>query len=89
MKITVQVKPKKKKAYVEKVDADYYLVSVLEPPVDGRANTAVIKALAKFFAVSPSRITLVSGHTAKMKTFEIPDDLKYFEVLPQQKDLFH
>ena len=88
MRITVQVKPKKKRAYVEKVDADYYLVSVLEPPVDGRANTAVIKALAKFFDVSPSRITLVSGHTAKMKTFDIPDALKDFEVLPKQKDLF-
>jgi len=84
----VQVKPKKKKAYVEKVEAAYYLVSVIEPPEDGRANAAVIKALAKFFAVSPSGISLVSGHTAKMKIFEIPDELKNFEVLPKQKDLF-
>lgn len=88
MKITVQVKPKKKKAYVKKADVDYYIVSVTEPPIDGRANGAVVKALAHYFRVSPSEIILASGHTVKMKTFLIPDELKDFEVLPKQKDLF-
>jgi len=32
MKITFQVKPKKKKAYVEKAGVDYYIVSITEPP---------------------------------------------------------
>ena len=63
-------------------------MSVKAPPVDGRANEAVIKALAKYLNISPSEIDLVSGHTAKMKTFEIPDRLKDFEILPKQKKLF-
>lgn len=88
MRLTVQVKPKKKKAFVEKIDDHYYIVSVLEPPVDGRANEAVIRALARYFHISPSAIILTSGHTAKMKTFTVPDELLDFEVLPKQKELF-
>ena len=76
MKITVQAKPKKKKEFVEQVSPDYYLVSVKAPPVEGQANQAVIKSLAKYFGISPSEIFLVSGHTAKMKTFEVPDRLR-------------
>lgn len=89
MRITVQVKPKKKKVFVEKIDYDYYIVSVTEPPIEGRANDAVIKALAKHFHIPPSKILLISGHTAKMKTFDIPDSLRNFETLPKQKDLFN
>jgi uncharacterized protein len=87
MTITVQVKPKKKKEFVEQVTQDYYIVSVNAPPVDGKANEAVIKSLAKYFAVSPSEIILVSGHTSKIKKFDIPAKLADFEVLPKQKKL--
>lgn len=48
-----------------------YTVSVKEPAVDGKANKAIIHALAEYFNVAPSLITLVSGATAKQKIFEI------------------
>lgn len=48
-----------------------YKVSVTEAPVAGKANEAIIKALADYFDTSPSRITLVSGQTSKQKIFEI------------------
>ena len=87
MKITVLAKPKKKREYIEQIAADQFVVSVKEPPVDGRANDAIIKALAEYFSVSRSEILLLSGHTAKIKVFEVPDFLKNFEVLPKQKSL--
>jgi uncharacterized protein YggU (UPF0235/DUF167 family) len=49
-----------------------YRVSVPEPPVDGRANEAIARALAAYFSVAKSTIVLVSGHTSKKKVFEIP-----------------
>lgn len=52
-------------------DMPTYRVSVKEAPVDGRANDAIIRALAKHFDTAPSLIALVSGHTAKQKVFEI------------------
>lgn len=48
-----------------------YTVSVKEPAVDGKANKAIIQALAKHFGIAPSLVTLVSGATAKQKIFEI------------------
>ena len=50
---------------------DYYTVSVKEPPVEGRANDAVVMTLAEHFDVSRSQVTLLSGSTSKIKTFEI------------------
>jgi uncharacterized protein (TIGR00251 family) len=88
VRISVLAKPKKKRVFVEQITKDYYVVSVSEPPVDGKANQAIIKSLAKYFSISRSDITLVSGQTSKMKVFDVPDSLAGFEVLPKQKKLF-
>ena len=88
MRITIVAKPKKKQEKVIQIDANTYAVSVKEPPIDGRANDAITRSLAKYFSLSPSQIILVSGHTSKIKTFEVPDSLQNFEILPKQKPLF-
>ncbi len=83
MKIIVKAKPNAKKEAVERLnqptlgfpgnapEPDMYAVSVKEPPVDGRANEAIVRVLAKHFGVSRSEVVLVSGHMAKRKVFEI------------------
>jgi hypothetical protein len=48
-----------------------YKVSVREPAVDGKANKAIIQAVAKYFDVAPSLVSIVSGLTSKTKTLEI------------------
>ncbi len=48
-----------------------YKVSVKEAPIQGKANEAVIKALAEYFDVAPSRIQLISGQTSKQKIFDL------------------
>jgi uncharacterized protein YggU (UPF0235/DUF167 family) len=48
-----------------------YKVCVKEAPVSGRANEAIVRALATYFAVAPARITLTTGQTSKQKIFEI------------------
>ena len=52
-------------------DLVIYKVSVKEAPVDGKANEAIIKALAEYFDVAKSNVTLVSGQSSKQKVFEI------------------
>jgi len=71
MKIFVKAKPLAKEERVEKIDEFNFIVSVKEPPKNGKANAAIIKALAEYFSVAPSRIRLVSDFSAKQKTFEI------------------
>ena len=48
-----------------------YKVSVKEAPVHGKANDAIIRALAGYFNIARSRIELISGETAKQKIFDI------------------
>jgi uncharacterized protein (TIGR00251 family) len=40
-------------------------------PVDGKANKAVIKLLADFLGVAPSRISLVRGTTQRDKQLRV------------------
>jgi len=71
MKIFVKVKPKAREEKVEKIDDINFKVQVTQPPVKGKANLAVIKALADYFNVNQSSVQIVSGSTSKLKIVEI------------------
>ena len=73
MRYTVTVKPKKSISSVEVADQNHLIVSVKEPPVDGRANSGVIITLARHFNISPNRINIVSGFNSRVKIVEITD----------------
>jgi uncharacterized protein (TIGR00251 family) len=44
---------------------------VTAPPVDGQANAALIKLVAKTLGVPKSRVTVVKGHTARDKLVRV------------------
>lgn len=71
MKIFVQAKASAKKERVEQVDATHFVVQVKAPPVQGKANAAIQKALAEYFDITSSRVKILSGHRSKQKIFEI------------------
>jgi uncharacterized protein YggU (UPF0235/DUF167 family) len=47
------------------------LIRVTAPPVDGKANDALCRLIAKKAGVAPSRVTVVKGHTARDKVLEV------------------
>ena len=71
MKITVAAKPKSRHERVEKVDETHFVICVKEPPESGRANQAIIKALAAYLHIAPSRIELIRGAASRKKVFKI------------------
>lgn len=71
MKIIVKAKPNSGRNSVEKIDDTNYVVQVIAPPVDGKANTAIIKILAEYFDISPSLVEILSGHFSRTKVVEI------------------
>lgn len=73
MKLTITVKPNARHAIVTRIDAKNYRVAVQAPAHDGRANAAVIEALADFFDCPKSHITILHGHTGRLKVVEVPD----------------
>jgi uncharacterized protein YggU (UPF0235/DUF167 family) len=70
MRVTVTVKPGSKVAGIESTE-DGLLLRVRERAVDGAANDACIRALAKHFKLAPSRITLVRGARSRKKLFDV------------------
>ncbi|OGZ62466.1 MAG: hypothetical protein A3C58_03605 [Candidatus Staskawiczbacteria bacterium RIFCSPHIGHO2_02_FULL_34_10] len=71
MKIIVKAKPGSKEDKIEKIDQSNYIVYVKAPPIDGKANAAIIKLLADYFDISQSLIEIISGYTARVKVIEI------------------
>ncbi len=71
MKINVTAKPSSKKPGITKIDDLNYIVAVKEPPVEGRANRAIEKALADFLNYPPYQVRIVSGFTSRQKIIEI------------------
>ena len=65
MLIKVKVHPRSKKEEVKR--GEVWEVWVREPPLEGRANEAVIKLLKRYF----KRVRLVKGHKNKIKVFEV------------------
>ena len=71
MKIIIKAKPGAKEDKIEKVDEANYIVYVKAPPIDGKANAAIIKLLADHFDISQSLVEIISGHMARVKVIEI------------------
>ena len=74
MKISAKIKPNSR--YREEVvagDDGSLMIYTKAPAVEGRANLAAVKLLAKHHGVAPSRVKLVRGATSRNKVFEIAD----------------
>ncbi len=70
MKFNVTVKPGAKLTKVEMVGPRELNVWVHAPPHEGRANEAVIDALADYWGVAKSTLQIVAGHQGKRKVVE-------------------
>lgn len=71
MNIVVTVKPNARKSGVFKVGEGEYRVSVTAPPVDGKANDAVVQLLSEHFDVPKTSIRILRGHMSKKKVVVI------------------
>src|SRR5262245_35025552 len=49
-------------------------VRVSAAPVDGEANAALVRVLAKALGIAPRAVTLVAGQTARVKRLKIDGD---------------
>ncbi|MEK9153783.1 MAG: DUF167 domain-containing protein [Patescibacteria group bacterium] len=67
MKIIVKVKTKAKEERLEKIGENAFAVWVKEPAEKGKANLAVIKAVAKYFKAPQNKVAIVAGLSSRQK----------------------
>ncbi len=63
----VKVVPRAKRTEVAGVEGDAVRIRLNAPPVEGRANEALIKFLAEIFGISKSSVEILSGETGRKK----------------------
>jgi len=67
----LRVQPRASRNAVAGVIGDAIKLAITAPPVDGKANQAVIEFLADLFRVSKSSVVIVSGESGRNKLIAI------------------
>lgn len=68
--LKIKVIPNSSKTQIILAD-DIIKIKITAPPVENKANKAVIDFLAKFLKIPKTYITIIKGHTSKDKTIHI------------------
>ena len=73
--IKVKISPRAKQNKVLGFQDDVLRVHITAPPIQGKANLALIKFLAKEFDIAKSSIKIIKGETSREKVLEIPNNV--------------
>lgn len=74
VRLAVQITPNAKKTEVTGVLDDALKLKLHAQPVEGQANEALVRYLARVLAVPRSAVTITHGHTSKRKLVEVRSD---------------
>ena len=80
MPFSVRVYPNARKNELVGLSNGIWQVKVSAPPVEGKANAAVVALLSELLGVSKSRLSVVKGHTSRNKVIAV-DSLSDEEVM--------
>ncbi|HWM09211.1 MAG TPA: DUF167 domain-containing protein [Solirubrobacteraceae bacterium] len=69
--LRVRLQPRARRDEVVGERAGAVVIRVSAPPVDGKANDALCRLVAKAADVPPSHVRVVRGHTARDKVLDV------------------
>ena len=68
---SVKVVPRASKNQIVGKEGDAVKIRLKAPPVDGKANEALVKFLAETLGVTRSQIEIVAGHASRHKVVRV------------------
>lgn len=71
--LRIKVKPNSRADELVALDDGSYEARVKAPPVDGKANTALIALVARHFSIRKAQITIKSGASSRQKLVQLLD----------------
>ena len=71
VRITVRLSPRASRDEVGPFEGDVLRVRVTAPPVDGRANRALVRLLAKRLGVARGDVRVIVGEKARRKVIAV------------------
>ena len=81
MKIKVYIQPNSKKAGYAGVYDGLPKLKITAPPVDGAANSEIIKIFSKLLNIPKSDIIISSGQVSRIKILDINTDKSHEEII--------
>lgn len=72
-RLEVRVKPNAKVAGLEEQPDGTWIARVKAPPVEGKANEALIALVAEHFGLRKAQVTIRIGASGRLKQLEIVD----------------
>ena len=82
IRLSLKVVPKASRNRIVGWVGDRLKVQVSAPPERGKANAAVVEALAQALGLPPARIRIVTGESSPLKIVEIQSDPAVLTRLP-------
>jgi len=84
--LRLRLQPKASRdAFVGPYGEHEYKVAITAPPVDGKANTHLIRFLAKQFELPASRIVIEAGETSRSKRLRLKSPKRLPILLDESK----
>lgn len=72
MILTVKINPNSQSSGITTILSDGTIkLNIKSPPEKGKANTEIIKLLAKHYNIDSEKIKILSGKTSKLKKIKI------------------
>ncbi len=81
--LSCYIQPKSSRDEIVGLHGNSVKIRITAPPVHGKANTQLIKFLAKIFGVSKSSITIASGESGRNKVVRVSNPRK----LPERHNI--
>jgi uncharacterized protein (TIGR00251 family) len=72
-RIAVRVQPRARRDEIAGERDGVVLVRVTAPPVEGKANDAVRKLIAKRLGIAPGRVSVARGASSRDKLIDVED----------------
>jgi uncharacterized protein (TIGR00251 family) len=69
--IAIRLQPRGRRDEVVGERDGRVVIRVTAPPVDGKANEALCRLIARAAGVAPSRVSVVRGHTSREKVVRV------------------
>ena len=69
--IKIKLLPRSSKNQIIGKEGDLFKVKVTSPPVEGKANKALVQLLAKNLGISKGRVEIIAGKNSRLKTLRI------------------
>lgn len=69
--VKIHLQPRASQNGIDGVQGDALKLRVTAPPVEGRANKALQKLLAKRLGIPPSQITIITGQRSREKLVQV------------------